>query len=98
MHSCGSATQHSPRGVPVTTTTRRLPAKLILPLVLALSATPSRLHAQDLMDAKAAAYLREQSSPALDAVHVKILALANPIPADKFSWRPSAGVRSVSEV
>ncbi|MDB4893603.1 MAG: DinB-like domain protein, partial [Gemmatimonadetes bacterium] len=31
-------------------------------------------------------------------VHAKIMALANAIPEDKYSWRPSPGVRSVSEV
>ncbi len=34
----------------------------------------------------------------LDDVQKKILSLANAIPADKYSWRPARGVRSVSEV
>ena len=34
----------------------------------------------------------------MDSVHVKIVALAKAIPADKYSWRPGTGVRSVSEV
>ena len=33
-----------------------------------------------------------------DDVQTKVLTLAKAIPADKFSWRPGAGVRSVSEV
>ena len=34
----------------------------------------------------------------LDDVQEKILSLANETPAEKFSWRPSKGVRSISEV
>lgn len=50
-----------------------------------------------LMDARSAAYLRDQYLADLDTLHVKILALANAIPADKYAWRPAEGVRSVSE-
>jgi uncharacterized damage-inducible protein DinB len=48
-------------------------------------------------DAKGAAHIRDAYLADLDTVHVKIMALANAIPADKYSWRPTAGVRSVSE-
>lgn len=48
-------------------------------------------------DAKAAAHIRDEYLADLDTLHVKIVALANAIPADKYSWRPAAGVRSVSE-
>src|SRR5712691_10221637 len=34
----------------------------------------------------------------LDAVQKKIIDLAAAMPADKYSWRPAPGVRSVSEV
>ncbi|MGZ4810301.1 MAG: DinB family protein [Thermoanaerobaculia bacterium] len=34
----------------------------------------------------------------LDDVQKKIIDLANAVPADKYSWRPAPGVRSVSEV
>jgi len=34
----------------------------------------------------------------LDEMQQKIVALANAVPADKYDWRPGAGVRSVSEV
>ena len=44
-----------------------------------------------------AAHIRDEYLADLDTVHVKIVALANAIPADKYSWRPTAGVRSVSE-
>lgn len=33
----------------------------------------------------------------LDTLHAKVLALAEAMPADKYSWRPSDGVRSVGE-
>ena len=34
----------------------------------------------------------------LSVIHDKVLALANAIPADKFEWRPSDKVRTVSQV
>jgi uncharacterized damage-inducible protein DinB len=49
-------------------------------------------------DAKAAAHIKKEYLTDLDTLHSKLLALANAIPADKYSWRPAAGVRSVSEV
>jgi uncharacterized damage-inducible protein DinB len=49
-------------------------------------------------DVKAAAHIRKEYLTDMDTLHSKIVALANAIPADKYSWRPSAGVRSVSEV
>jgi uncharacterized damage-inducible protein DinB len=54
--------------------------------------------AQDVMDARSAAYLRDRYLADMDSVHAKILALANAIPEEKYSWRPTQGVRSVSEV
>lgn len=33
----------------------------------------------------------------LDTLNAKVIALAEAIPADKFSWRPAEGVRSVGE-
>ena len=70
---------------------------LPLALVVAIGAPAHRAIAQDVLDAKSAVHLRTEYSADLDTVHVKILALANAIPADKYSWRPAAGVRSVSE-
>jgi uncharacterized damage-inducible protein DinB len=67
--------------------------------VLLAAAVPAAL-AQDAptFDAKAAAHIRASYLTDMDTLHSKILALANAIPADKYSWRPAAGVRSVSEV
>ena len=76
---------------------RRLLA--ILPLVVALAVLPAPdARAQDVLDSKSAAFLRDRYLADLDTVHVKIMALATAIPEDKYSWRPAPGVRSVSEV
>jgi uncharacterized damage-inducible protein DinB len=53
--------------------------------------------AQDVLDVKSAAHIRDEYLADLDTVHAKVMALANAIPADKYSWRPGQGVRSVSE-
>jgi uncharacterized damage-inducible protein DinB len=50
------------------------------------------------IDARSAAHLRDSYMKDLDSLHVKVLALATAIPADKYAWRPGSGVRSVSEV
>ena len=76
------------------------PALIVASLAVG-AACPSQLLAQDaiaVVDTKAAAYLRDQYVADLDSVHAKIVALANAIPAEKYTWRPAEGVRSVSEV
>lgn len=73
------------------------------PLIFALAAVaitfvPSRTaRAQDVFDAKTAAYIRDSYLADLDTLHARFMALANAIPAEKYSWRPTAEVRSVSE-
>jgi uncharacterized damage-inducible protein DinB len=54
--------------------------------------------AQDALEAKTAAFLRDKYLADLDSTHAKIMALAVAIPEDRYGWRPAAGVRSVSEV
>jgi uncharacterized damage-inducible protein DinB len=54
--------------------------------------------AQPVIDVKAAAHFRDAYLEDLDTVRSKVMALANAIPADKYAWRPAAGVRSISEV
>jgi uncharacterized damage-inducible protein DinB len=73
---------------------------VVVPVVAALAvATPlCTARGQDGLDAKSAAHLRDKYLADLDTVHVKIVALATAIPEDKYGWRPTAGVRSVSEV
>jgi uncharacterized damage-inducible protein DinB len=41
--------------------------------------------------------MKAQSLQDLDDMHKKFVTLAEAIPADKFTWRPGEGVRSVSE-
>ena len=59
---------------------------------------PTRASAQDVFDAKTAAHVRDSYVADLDSLHVKVMALANAIPADKYSWRPTKEVRTISEV
>ncbi|HJQ22051.1 MAG TPA: DinB family protein [Gemmatimonadaceae bacterium] len=53
--------------------------------------------AQAVPHADDAAEVRKQFLADLDTLHVKFVALANAIPADKYTWRPAPGVRSVGE-
>jgi hypothetical protein len=54
--------------------------------------------AQAVPDTASAAAVRQQFLTDLDTLQAKFVALAEAIPADKFSWRPMNGVRSVGEV
>jgi uncharacterized damage-inducible protein DinB len=71
---------------------------LTLAVTVAMTAAPVAGRAQGVFDAKGAGHVRDAYLADLDSLHAKFVALAEAIPADKFSWRPSAGVRSVSEV
>jgi uncharacterized damage-inducible protein DinB len=73
-------------------------AALMSLAAVALSAVPAAAHAQDAFDARSAAHVRDKYVQDLDTVSSKILALAEAIPADKYTWRPAEGVRSISEV
>jgi uncharacterized damage-inducible protein DinB len=68
----------------------------------ALAVPPGRVMAQTaadpVPDRAAAVEIRKQFMDDLDTLHTKFVALAQAIPADKYSWRPAAGVRSVGEV
>lgn len=65
---------------------------------LAVAVLPARaIRAQDVFDAKSAGHVRHEFVSDMDTLHVKIVALAKAIPADKYGWRPAPGVRSVSE-
>jgi uncharacterized damage-inducible protein DinB len=68
-------------------------------VVVALSViAPMRaVVAQDALSASSAVHVRDTYLTDLDTLHAKIMALANAIPGDKYSWRPAPGVRSVSE-
>lgn len=76
----------------------------LLAAALAVAGLPTAAYAQvkpqgqNVFDARGADHVRNAYLADMDTVHVKIVALAKAIPADKYAWRPSAGVRSVSEV
>jgi uncharacterized damage-inducible protein DinB len=63
-----------------------------------LTFSPVTSHAQEQLDAKAATLILSEYRIDLALVHDKLMALADSIPADKFAFRPSADVRTVSEV
>lgn len=61
--------------------------------------TPKASRAQqDVLDAKSATHVHAEYLADLTTVHDKLMALADAIPDDKYAWRPSQDVRSVSEV
>ncbi|HEY3928052.1 MAG TPA: DinB family protein [Candidatus Koribacter sp.] len=68
---------------------KRFPAVLVL--FLAISGT---LFAQNTLPKG----VFQGYTPEWDHASEQIIALAEAIPADKYSWRPAAGVRSTSEV
>jgi len=90
----------------VTTLGRRRSGRPVRSAIAALIAVvgaathPASARAQDgkTMTPEGAAIVKAQYLDDLDTLHAKIVALAKAIPEDKYSWRPSAGVRSVSEV
>ncbi|MFL5608029.1 MAG: DinB family protein, partial [Gemmatimonadaceae bacterium] len=74
------------------------PLALALAAALVVAIPPRDVQAQTTMDAKSATFLHQQYLADMDSVHAKVMALATAIPADKYSWRPQTGVRSVGEV
>jgi hypothetical protein len=66
-------------------------------VVVVSGLTTRDARAQDVFDAKSAAHVRNEFATDMDTLHSKIVALARAIPAEKYSWRPAPGVRSVSE-
>jgi len=84
--------------MPMISSHRRRWLGFSLVALAALVAGTREVAAQEVMDARSASYLLDRYLADMDTVHAKIMALANAIPADKYSWRPAQGVRSVSEV
>jgi uncharacterized damage-inducible protein DinB len=74
-------------------------AARVLAFALAASviAIPARLVAQDVPSRADAVEIRMRFMNDLDTLQSKFLALAEAIPAEKYAWRPSEGVRSVGE-
>ena len=60
---------------------------------------PLSMHAQDAgQRVPVTAPLEQQYAGDLTALHAKVVALAQAIPAEKYSWRPAPEVRTVSQV
>ena len=74
---------------------RLIAAAIAAGLALGLS-TPAR--AQDVISKDAAAELKASFIKDLDVMRGKFVGLAEAFPADKYTWRPMEGVRSVAEV
>jgi hypothetical protein len=87
---------------------RFLPIAAVMVVVLAGSATQSFAQGQDKMSPKTddKMIMKVPGTPDVRALTLqdlkdseeKLTSLAEAIPADKYSWRPAEGVRSVSEV
>ncbi len=67
-------------------------------VIVALSTVAGAARAQSVPNLADAIEVRKQFMLDLDTLHAKFTALANAIPAEKYSWRPAPGVRSVGEV
>ena len=67
-------------------------------IVASLIAGAAPLAAQAVPDRESAVEFRKQFVTDLDTLQSKVIALANAIPAEKFAWRPTEGVRSFGEV
>jgi len=65
---------------------------------LALAGSTARARAAQPEDKTPPSYdMKGQSLVDLDDLHKKFVSLAEAIPAEKFTWRPGEGVRSISE-
>ena len=74
-------------------------ASIFAATALALTLAPlSSARAQYSPDKATAIEVRKEFLANFDGLQKKFLALAEAIPADKYSWRPAPGVRSVGEV
>ena len=66
-------------------------------LAVALVSSPRAAEAQEVLPRDAAVEVRLRFLSDLDTLQSKFLALADAFPAEKYSWRPAPGVRSVGE-
>lgn len=62
-----------------------------------LASAPGVASAQDVPTRESAMEMRKQFMADLDTMYSKFAALAESIPAEKYSWRPAEGVRSIGE-
>ena len=76
---------------------QKLTRRLALGVLLAMAVViPASVRAQE-FDARTAAHVKDAYMADLDTLHSKIMQLANAIPAEKYSWKPADGVRSIAE-
>src|SRR5205823_503679 len=66
-------------------------------MALVVAGRPATVRAQDVPNRESALEVRKQFLSDLDTLQTKFLALAEAFPANKYSWRPAQGVRSVGE-
>ena len=79
--------------------TRRRFASIGLAVIAsALLLSTSTASAQDVMTKESAAVVKAAFLADLEVMRGKFIGLAQAFPADKYTWRPMDGVRSVSEV
>ena len=78
-------------------TRRRSLGALAALALIAAAATAAPVHAQEVLQQGSAMTVRQRFLTDLDTLHAKIVALAKAFPAEKYSWRPAPGVRSVGE-
>ncbi len=65
---------------------------------IAFGITAQQLTAQETARVSVTDPLEKQYAGDLTTLHAKVLALANAIPAEKYPWRPSEQVRTVSQL
>ena len=77
---------------------RALRRALLVASVVVVPTIARPAAAQDVPNGEAALEIRKRFLMDLDTLQSKFLALSDAIPADKYTWRPAPGVRSVGEV
>jgi len=77
---------------------RRFPLRIAVIAATVLSLGGARVAAaQSAPNAEAATEVRKRFLMDVDTLQSKFMALANAIPADKYSWKPNEAVRTVGE-
>jgi DinB superfamily len=84
--------------VPTFRVTRRSASIGLAVIVSTLLLATSTASAQDAMTKESAAVVKAAFLADLEVMRGKFIGLAQAFPADKYTWRPMDGVRSVSEV
>ncbi len=75
----------------------RVVRSVLVVAALALAVNVRPLSAQDVPTRESALEIRKRFLMDLDTLQSKFVALSEAIPAEKYSWRPAPGVRSIGE-